>query len=137
MARPRAFDEIFQHRAAQLVTECDSRDEEESSDASMATPFYQKQEPQQSDNDERDRFSVQVCQEREDGIKEPIAQVLIAEVEQVSIQFQEELVQSELRLPLTAQTDFLLSYSRLKFLIINQRIRRNATSNRTIVIPWL
>jgi hypothetical protein len=91
-AGARPLDDIFKKRAVQLIAHHDRRKKQESRYSTVTAAFRQQQNPEYADEDQGDRLFVQVCQKRKDGVEEPIAQSLIAEVEQIPVQIHEDLV---------------------------------------------
>jgi hypothetical protein len=91
-AGARPLDDKFKKRAVQLIAQRDRRKNQEGSDSTMTAAFRHQQNPEYANKDQGDRLFVQVCQKWKDRVEEPIAQSLIAEVEQIPVQIHEDLV---------------------------------------------
>ena len=79
----------FEPEAVQLIAQDDRRNEQYRRQSTANTAFGEKEEPEQDYGDERNRFSVQVCDKWEDEIEERIAEPLIQDPEELTINLKE------------------------------------------------
>jgi len=82
---PRALDDEFEPAAVQLVAENDRRNKKQGCYPAVRPTPDQKEEPENYDNDQGERFSVQICYKRQDPVKQRIAKSVVQEMKQLAI----------------------------------------------------
>ena len=91
MTRSRPLDDELEPGTVELVAQDDGRDEKQCRNPPLQASLDKEKKPEDADDNERDRFSIQIREERKDNIEQGVPETLIQELEELTIDIDQSI----------------------------------------------